>query len=226
VFDTVAEIAFAVTLILPGFLVVQLSERRRASRPAGGDLELVLRGLVYALIIQALAVLSTWLPHLIKGLSNGPFWAHASALALYALVVCIVVPTVTGLALGWWLRKAEGRGGQLSWFHYALGARDSRRAWDYAFSTHDGSWVRVFLRSSDAGFLGKLGKDSWVPQSPSQPDLYLQEVWPLDADGFANEEETRHTGSGMWIDGVEIARIEFLPPELSLPPDPSQEPEN
>ena len=56
-FDTLSQIAFAVALILPGFLVVQLSERRRPATPAGGDLELVLRGLIYALIIQALATL-------------------------------------------------------------------------------------------------------------------------------------------------------------------------
>src|ERR1700683_1134043 len=39
-FETLAEIGFAIALILPGFLVVQLSERRRPSTPAGGGLVL------------------------------------------------------------------------------------------------------------------------------------------------------------------------------------------
>lgn len=37
-FDTLAEIASAVALVLPGFLVVQLFERRRPSKPPGAIL--------------------------------------------------------------------------------------------------------------------------------------------------------------------------------------------
>lgn len=132
-FDTLGQIGFAVALILPGFLVVQLSERQRPSTPAGGDLELVLRGLVYALIIQAIATLFGWLPQLVEDL-EGPNWEdHLDALALYALVVCVATPTALGLLLGLLLRGAESKGA-LEWWHYALGGRDTRRAWDYALA--------------------------------------------------------------------------------------------
>jgi len=92
-FDTLADVAFGVALVLPGFLVVQLSERRRPSRPPGGDLELVLRGLVYALLIQAAAALSTWLPHLAHEVNSGNVRDHFTALAVYGIVVCVAVPT-------------------------------------------------------------------------------------------------------------------------------------
>lgn len=213
-FDTLAEIAFTVALVLPGFLVVQLSERRRPSRPPGGDLELVLRGLVYALIIQVIAALTTWLPYLAHKLARRNITDHFSALALYALIVCVVTPTVIGLLLGTWLRSAESDGA-LKWWHYALGARDSRRAWDYAFSQHGGSWLRVVLREPAAGgpvaYLGKYGKRSWASQSPADPDLYLQEFWPTGEDGLVAEEEIeRGSSGGMWINGDQIARIELL----------------
>jgi hypothetical protein len=176
-FNTLAEIAFAVALVLPGFLVVQLSERRRPSTPPGGDLELVLRGLVYALIIQSVAALSTWLPHLAHEIAKSRVTDHLSALAAYALVVCVAVPTILGLLLGTWLRNAEAAGALKRW-HYALGARDARRAWDYTFSQHDASWMRVVLREQEPGgppsILGKYGKHSWASQSPANPDLYYR----------------------------------------------------
>jgi hypothetical protein len=214
VFDTVAQIAFAVALILPGFLVVQLSERRRAATPPGGDLELILRGLVYALIIQAVAALIGWLPDLIHTL-KGKDWAdHLTPLATYGLVVCVVAPTAAGLLLGWRLRAAEAAG-SLRWWHYALGGRDARRAWDYTFSQHDGSWMRIVLKSPAPGgapaMLGKYGKRSWASQTPADPDLYLQEVWPTDADGRVPEEQFERGSQGaMWINGGDIARIEVL----------------
>lgn len=216
-FNTLAEIAFAVALVLPGFLVVQLSERRRPSRPPGGDLELVLRGLVYALIIQTLAALSTWLPHIAHEINKGGVTNHLVALAAYALGVCVAVPTAVGLLLGTWLRRAEAVGA-LKWWHYALGGRDARRAWDYTFSQHNGSWMRVVLQKQAPGWppsiLGKYGKHSWASQSPADPDLYLQEVWPADENGQVAEDELeRGSPGGMWIDGARIARIEILSDE-------------
>ena len=213
-FDAVAQIAFAITLILPGFLVVQLSERRRPATPPGGDLELVLRGLVYALIIQSVAALAGWLPALIDVLSGDGWKDHLDAAAIYGLVVCVVVPTAIGLLLGKALRDAEADG-SLKWWHYALGGRDARRAWDYMFSRHNGAWIRVYFKDPAEGrapaMIGKYGTHSWASQSPADPDLYLQEVWPADADGQVAEDvfDAGAVG-GLWIDGGEIARIEVL----------------
>lgn len=213
-FDAVAQIAFAITMILPGFLVVQLSERRRPSTPAGGDLELVLRGLVYALILQSLAAATGWLPSLVDDLAGDGWKEHLDAAALYGLTVCVAVPTALGLGLGRLLSNAEAEG-ELSWWHYALGGRDARRAWDYTFSRHNGAWIRVYFKDSAEGrapaVIGIYGKHSWASQSPADPDLFLQEVWPTDQDGLVDEDvfEAGSVG-GLWIDGEQIARIEVL----------------
>ena len=220
-FDTVAQIAFAVALILPGFLVVQLSERRRAAAPPGGDLELVLRGLVYALIIQALAVLVGWLPDLVKDLNGGDWAKHLDATALYALTVCVLVPTLVGVGLGELLQDAENRG-RLSWWHYALGGRDARRAWDYTFSRHDGVWVQVFLlnptNSQPPALLGRWERGCWAAQAPAEPDLYLQKAWRADAQGRVSREQiAAGPEAAVWVDAAHIARVEVLGPGQARP---------
>lgn len=124
-FDSSAQIGFAVALILPGFLVVQLSERRRPSTPAGGDLEPILRGLVYALIIQSAAALAGWLPDLVGDLEGANPRNHYDAAAFYGLVVCVLTPTLTGLTLGHVMRA--GRVARIAQV-VALRARRSGRA--------------------------------------------------------------------------------------------------
>ena len=213
-FDTVAQIAFAITLVLPGFLVVQLSERRRPSTPAGGDLELILRGLVYALIIQSIAAVVGWLPSLVDDLGGDRWKDHLDAAAVYALVACVALPTLAGLILGAILSEAEAEG-SLKWWHYALGGRDARRAWDYTFSRNNGAWVRVYFKDPAEGtmpaMIGKYGTQSWASQSPADPDLYLQEVWPADEHGQVAEDDFEQGSvGGMWINGDGIARIEVL----------------
>ena len=174
----------------------------------------MLRGLVYALLIQTIGIFTGWLPHLAHEVNGKQLTDHLSAVAAYGLVVCIVVPTVIGLLLGTWLRTAESDGA-LHWWHYALGGRDARRAWDYTFSQHNGSWMRVVLSDPAEGgpraILGKYGMRSWASQSPADPDLYLQEVWPTDDQGRVSEEDLdRGSPGGMWIDAKQIARIELL----------------
>ena len=220
-FDAVAQIAFAVALILPGFLVVQLSERRRPSTPAGGDLELVLRGLVYALIIQSVAAVTGWLPSLVDDLSGDGWKTHLDDAALYGLGVCVLLPTLIGLGLGKALSDAEAEG-SLKWWHYALGGRDARRAWDYTFSRHNGAWIRVYFKDTAQGrapaVIGKYGTHSWASQAPADPDLYLQEVWPAEADGQVTEDVfDRGSIGGLWVDGEQISRIEVLHDDSEAP---------
>jgi len=132
---------------------------------------------------------------------------------MYGLTVCVLIPTLIGLGLGSLLRDAESRG-KLAWWHYALGGRDARRAWDYMFSCHDAAWMRVYLREPGEGpiaILGVYGRRSWASQSPADPDLYLQEAWPTDADGEVTETAlAAGSKGGFWIEGEQIARIEVL----------------
>lgn len=128
----------------------------------------------------------------------------------------LVSPLIVGLSINMLLRRAEQKG-TLSWWHHALGGRDSRDGWDYAFqrAATKGAWVLVHLKGGGPQYprlvLGKYGTHSAVGQSPSAHDLYLQELWSVDDEGspVARIDPPR----SMWVAKDEIAEIYFLDQE-------------
>jgi hypothetical protein len=228
VFDTVAAIIFGVSLVLPGFIIVDLAEARRAQKSGRSDWELVLRALIYALVLQAVVLLTGWTTSLIDtaGLlkhakaGQAPIWeSHVDAIALYALVVILIAPTLIGLTLGWILRRAESRG-SLTWLHYALGGRDARDAWDYIFLRYGAGFVLIHLKpgvDQRHDFLvGKFGLASWAAQTPaSSRDIYFEEVWPANPAGQISEEFA--VRRGVWLDSSSIDAMFFMDPPGPAP---------
>lgn len=212
--ETLLGLGIAVAFVLPGFVIADLAESRRATRAARSDLELVLRGLVYALILQAAVAATGWTGNLVNDLDDADAWKdHLGEIATFALVVGVAVPTLTGLTLSWWLRRAEQVGQLRSW-HYALGGRDYREAWDYVFGRWQGTYL-ILTVAADSGprhFLAKYGGNSWASQAPTRPqEIYVEEVWPADANGMVDEEIlTRVPKRGMWINIDKIERLEIL----------------
>ncbi|MHB8735915.1 MAG: DUF6338 family protein [Terriglobales bacterium] len=227
-FNTIAAIIVAISLVLPGFIIADLAEARRAQRSARSDWELVLRALIYALVLQSIVLLTGWTTHLIDtaGLLRHarpgmtPVWEHhVDAIALYVVVVILLVPTIIGLALGWILRRAEGRG-SLTWIHYALGGRDARDAWDYIFQRYGAGFILVHLKPGDEQrhpfIVGKFGRTSWAAQTPTTArDVYFEEVWPSSADGQITEEFA--VSRGVWLDSSQIDAMFFIDPPGTPP---------
>ena len=227
-FNTVAAIIVAISLVLPGFIIADLAEARRAQRSARSDWELVLRALIYALVLQSLVLLTGWttqlidtaglLQHAKSGMT--PKWEHhVDAIALYVVVVILLAPTTIGLALGWVLRRAEGRG-SLTWIHYALGGRDARDAWDYIFQRYGAGFILVHLKPGDERrnpfIVGKFGRTSWAAQSPTAVrDVYFEEVWPASPDGRITEEFA--VRRGVWLDAGQIDAMYFIEPPSAQP---------
>jgi len=223
VFNTVAAIIVAVSLVLPGFIIADLAEARRAQRLARSDWELVLRALIYALGLQSLVLLTGWTTWLIDTASllrhakagATPSWEHhVGAIALYVVVVIVIAPTIIGLALGWVLRRAENRG-SLTWIHYALGGRDARVAWDYIFQRFGAGFILVHLKPGAEGgnpfLVGKFGRASWAAQTPTTArDVYFEEVWPANPDGQIESEFA--VRRGVWLDSDHIDAMFFIEP--------------
>ncbi len=220
--DTFLGLAIAIAFVLPGFITADLAESRRATRAARSDLELVLRGLVYALIIQAAVAATGWTETIIDDVTGSPgsqvakteAWTeHLPELVTFGLVVGILIPTILGLLLSEWLRRAE-QCGQLKFWHYAAGGRDYRKAWDFVFGRQEGTFLLVTVAEDDGvkHFLGKYGPDSWATQAPTQPpELYLEEAWPADEVGFVDQETLdRKPARGMWVAGDKVDRLEIL----------------
>lgn len=212
--DTVVGVIIAVALILPGFVIAELSMVGRA-RAQTSELETVLRALFYALLLHVLA--SPWTRELALRIDPLDEWTqHLNALLLYTLVVLGAVPVTTGLLLGGYLRRVETRGSPGA-LYSVLGARDARDAWDYVFQRLDpGAWLIIELGE---GRLvgGKYGEHSSVGQSPSEHDLYLQELWHVDDTGFEPNLFGRvEPARGMWIAADQVRSVRVLNPPYAV----------
>jgi Family of unknown function (DUF6338) len=145
-------------------------------------------------------------------IEDGDWHEHLGALMAYGLVVLVLAPAAIGLALNELLLRAE-RSGRLRWWHYALGGRDARQAWDYIFQRVDtGRWLVLKLKGGPV-IAGKFGTGSWVSQSPaSGHDIWLEEIWTVDENGRpAARVEPRQ---GMWVAREDIDSLFVIdPPE-------------
>ncbi|MGA8744547.1 MAG: DUF6338 family protein [Solirubrobacterales bacterium] len=212
--DTLIGLAIAVAFVLPGFITADLAESRRASKASRSDLELVLRGLVWALLIQGAVAASGWTQTIVNDVSSGDAWKHhLGELISFSLVVGIAIPTILGSLLSVWLRHAE-QDGQLKFWHYALGARDYRKAWDFVFGRQDGAYILLTVAEDGKAkhFLGKYGPGSYATQAPTEPaEIYLERAWPADRNGIVEASVlVRKPQRGMWVDTEKIERLEIL----------------
>ncbi len=176
---------------------------------------IVLRALAYAVLIQAAAAIAGWTPQLVEDLESGGEWRrHLDAVALFLVVSVIVVPTIAGLGLSRFLRAAEQRG-QLTSFHYALGGRDARLAWDYIFQRYGAGFVLVTLKQGvetrTTYFVAAFGRGSWATMTPAEVrDVYFEQIWPADATGQVTGEFT--IPRGMWLSVDQIDNLQFVDP--------------
>jgi hypothetical protein len=208
--STVTAIFATVGLVMPGFVIAELSRAERATSGSRTDFELVLRALFYALFLHV--IFSPWTASLVRRVDGGEDWTqHVGALLLYAVVVLIVSPTVFGLLLNRWLRGAEEHG-NLRIRHALAGARDARDAFDYAFGKLDkeGRYVLIRRKSDNQLIAGTLGPDSWAGKAPEPHDLYIEEVRSLSQDGAVGPPLVpRH---GLWVSADDLSSVFIIDP--------------
>lgn len=91
-FTTAIAILGAVALLSPGFLIVELSDARRA-RAKRSDLELTLRALVYSVLVHV--AFCWWTVWLVDEVGHiGAVGDHLVTVVIYVVVVLVVVPIV------------------------------------------------------------------------------------------------------------------------------------
>ena len=212
---TATAILATVGLVLPGFIVAELSRIERAGRTGQGDLELVLRALFYALFIQMLAL--PWTASIVKDIGDGDDWTnHVCALVLYSAVVLVAAPTLLGLGLNRLLRSAELDGsGKLKWWHSALGAQDARDAFDFGFDRLADEGRYLIVRRGDGTMIaGKFGNRSWAGRAPEPHDLYLEQIRSLSPDGEIGPPlKPEHS---VWISAATIDSVFVADPSGTL----------
>ena len=215
--STAVSILAAFALLMPGFIVAELSSARGA-RASRSDLELALRALAYTLVIHIFA--SQWTVWLVDRVGEPDAWMrHADEIVLYAVVVLLVVPCLLGVGAQKYIAWAERRDGQMPLLAAALGAGEARDAFDYAFQRlhKDGAYVIVELigHSSDPPRLvgGVYGKRSAVGQTPAEHDIYLETLCTVQQnDDGSRSVVNRLEGRSMYIPASQIARIDVAAP--------------
>lgn len=218
---TVASIVSAIALLLPGFIITELSVARSA-RGSRSDLELALRALSYTLIVHL--VFGFWTVHLISTIGSPAHWTHHwGALAAYGSVVLIAVPVILGSLLNRYLARVESRDGPPNLFAAAFGAGEARDAFDFAYQRwrRDGGYVIVELvgHTDEVPRLvgGVYGRRSAVGQTPSAHDVFLESLCTvaIDEHGIRSLAATIEPHQGVYIAASQIARIDLLPPGSS-----------
>jgi hypothetical protein len=218
VLTTVASIVSAIALLLPGFVIAELSVARSA-RGSRSDLELALRALSYTLIIHL--AFGFWTAHLISTIGSPPDWAHHwGALAVYGLVVLLAVPVVLGALLNRYLARVESHDGPPNLFAAAFGAGEARDAFDFAYQRwrREGGYVIVELvghtDKSPRLVGGVYGRRSAVGQTPSPHDVFLESLCTVavDENGIRSLAARIEPSQGVYIAASQIARIDLLPP--------------
>lgn len=215
---TAFSIFAAIALLMPGFVIAELSVARSA-RSSRSDLELALRAVAYALVVHL--VFAFWTVHLIHVVGPVDHWSnHWTALCLYAAVVLLLVPVTFGLLLNAYLAKAELGEGPPSRIAAAFGAGEARDAFDYAFQRRrdTGAYVIVELTGHTAEeprlVGGVLGRNSAIGQTPSPHDVFLEALCTVSesAEGVRSLAARIEPSQGVYIPAAQIARIDLLDP--------------
>lgn len=214
---TAISIFSAIALLMPGFIVSELSVARSA-RSSRSDLELALRALAYTLIIHL--AFGFWTAHLVKAIGPPEDWDnHVIALSAYVAVVLLGVPILLGAGINLYLARVESHDDPPNLFAAGLGAGEARDAFDYAYQrwSKDGVWVIIELvdHAVDAPRLvgGVYGRHSAVGQTPHPHDLYLEALCTVkeDENGIRNIDQRVEPRRGIYIPSIQIARIDLVP---------------
>lgn len=215
--STAISILSAVALLMPGFIIAELSVARSA-RSSRSDLELALRALAYTLIIHL--AFGFWTAHLVKAIGPPQDWVdHVAGISAYVAVVLLGVPIAAGAGINRYIAHIEAQDEPPNLFAAGLGAGEARDAFDYAYQRwrKDGVWVIVELvdHALDAPRLvgGVYGRHSAVGQTPQAHDIYLEALCTVEEDenGIRKINHRIEPRRGVYIPADQIARIDLVP---------------
>jgi hypothetical protein len=214
--STAVSILAAIALLMPGFIVAELSVARSA-RASRSDLELALRALTYTLIVHL--VFGFWTAHLVKTVGSPEGWVdHVRAISVYAAIVLLGVPIAVGGLLNRYLAGVEPRDRPPNLFAAGLGGGEGSDAFDYAYQRwcKDGTWIIVELvdHTADSPRLvgGIFGRRSAVGRTPLPHDIFLEALCKVEVDenGIRNLAERIDPERGVYIAASQIARVDLV----------------
>lgn len=181
--------------VVPGFVAMKFHDLMLP--PRGRDFSSALIEIVSYSMLN-LAVLF-WLVQLVQ--RPGYRAEHPVCYAVVMLFVVAVAPVVWAF-LSRTIRESQ-------WFQ-KFSPHPIPTAWDYFFRQRKGGWVLFHLKSGE--LLGGLfSQGSFASSLPESSDIYVEEVWRVDAAGKFQEKISQTGGALVRLD--ECTHLEFF--ELS-----------
>jgi len=207
VLEVIGGVGGSLVLLLPGWLLIAVYSRGTKG-PDLPDRAYILQIAFAGMFVHIAA--SPWTYWLIRRLLADPTGQAIPTVGWVAGVV-VGMPVAFGLGFGYladlgdavgpqWLRGLAARMGISS-------AVRTSAAWTMAFRTlQKGVFVRV-RRDDGTLILGRFGPGSLASSDPARKDLFREELWSADEDGWFHE---MYPGSaGIWVAGDDIHSIEF-----------------
>jgi len=199
---TLEALAILVLFFIPGFVATQVYIRNDPTADASQPKYLlsvaVWAAIVHVLVFPATAGLLTERDSVLQ---------HSDVFVRWFVLYLLVAPAVLGLVVGF-LVRTRLVGSALRSIGMSIDDR-MPTAWDYAFRPgRPGAYVRVYLKNRDVPLAGKLGKSSLAGVSPGSHDLFLEEAWELDEDGWFAQ--SAPATRGLWVAGDQIEFVEMF----------------
>ena len=132
------------------------------------------------------------------------YWWDGSTLStlrwlVFLVILPVIVGVITGVVSNRTLLYRSLKKIRLNPIH------PTPSAWDWTFSDLNEQYVLVKLKNG-AMFGGFLGADSFISSDPNERDMYIVEIFEIDA-----ENKWVTNGHGVYLTGRDISSIEFLP---------------
>lgn len=188
-FESVESIAYAFTLLCPGFLIMYGRSRfltGRMTSVASSVFEYLMATSIYFAIIYPFAIELDW--------------------SLYAqfLIFLILLPLTVGLIIGLCSQKEIFK--PLKKFLRLNPVHYSPTAWDYCFGNLTGDYWVVVKLFSGGTYYGVFGPKSMASSDIDKTDIYLENVCDEDFKFV----EQRGRNRGVWINHSDIRSIEIV----------------
>lgn len=193
---------FFARYFLAGFILFSVRSRYvlgERAKPAEIVFEAIILSLINQLVFVVLTTFAIWLA------ARAPILNLSVSTRVLFLAEVLVLPALLGVAFGWNLRQG--------WNTAVLRrlampvVHPTRRAYDYAFSDRDESFVIINFRDGTTVY-GFFGPASLAASDPNRSDIYLERLYDVDDDGQWTE-STPSRSALISLD--EIRSIEFVP---------------
>ncbi len=199
---TPANFDFFARYFLAGFIVFSVRGRYvlgERAKPAEIVFEAIILSLINQLVFLFLVTVAAWLKN------RNPALALEFGDRVLFFAEVLLLPGILGVVFGFNLR----RGWNLALFRRLSMpvVHPTRRAYDFAFSDRDESFVIIVFKDG-TNVYGFFGQDSLAASDPNRSDIFLERLYDIGDDGQWSESVPSRSALVALDD---IRSIEFVP---------------